>query len=69
VYVSSLSSTGEISHNLKEGRGAWIHVIKGSCSINGNTVTGGDAVAIEETGLITIKGAGEPSEIIVFDLT
>ena len=43
--------------------------LEGICSTDGNAVTGGDAVAIEETGLITIKGAGEPSEIIVFDLT
>ena len=68
VYVCSLSSSGEVSHNLKEGRGAWIHIIKGSCSINGSTVTSGDAVAIEQAGTITIKGAGEASELIVFDL-
>jgi redox-sensitive bicupin YhaK (pirin superfamily) len=68
VYVSSLSSSGEISHELNEGRGVWIHVIKGRCVINGTEVSGGDAVAIESAGTITMKGAGEASEVIVFDL-
>jgi redox-sensitive bicupin YhaK (pirin superfamily) len=66
--VSSLSSSGNVSHHLKEGRGAWIHVIKGTCSINGVEVKGGDAVAIETPGTISIEGTGETAEIILFDL-
>jgi redox-sensitive bicupin YhaK (pirin superfamily) len=68
VYVSSLSSSGEVSFDLKEGRGAWIHVIKGACAINGVEVKGGDAVAIEKPGAISITGSGEGSELILFDL-
>ena len=68
VYVSSLSPAGEVSHTLQEGRGAWIHVIKGSCVINGMKVTGGDAVAVEQPGVLSMKGTGDASELIVFDL-
>ncbi|MEY4669928.1 MAG: hypothetical protein RL518_2627 [Pseudomonadota bacterium] len=69
VYVSSLSPTGTVCHTLLEGRGAWIHVIKGRCSISGFEATGGDAVAIEQSGPITINGMGEATEVIVFDLS
>ena len=68
MYVSSLSSYGELSFDLKAGRGAWIHLIKGTCLINDSEVTAGDAVAIEQPGSIAIKGAGEPAELIIFDL-
>lgn len=68
VYVSSISPTGEVSHKLTEGRGAWIHVIKGSCTINGAEISGGDAVAIDKPCPITIAGAGSSAELILFDL-
>ena len=68
VYVCSLSPAGEISHDLKAGRSAWIHLIKGSCVINGMKVTGGDAVAVEQPGVLSMKGTGDASELIVFDL-
>ncbi len=68
VYVCSLSPAGEVSHTLQEGRGAWVHVVKGMCVIAGTEVTGGDAVALEQPGVVSIKGSGDSSEIIVFDL-
>ena len=68
VYVSSLSASGEIPFDLKDGRGAWIHIVQGSCLINGSEVNGGDAVAIEQPGSISIKGAADSTELIMFDL-
>jgi redox-sensitive bicupin YhaK (pirin superfamily) len=68
VYVSSLSATGEISHAVTEGRAAWIHVIKGSCSINGTTANGGDALVIEQAEVVLLRGVGAGAEVIVFDL-
>ncbi|MEN9847214.1 MAG: hypothetical protein RIS36_2361 [Pseudomonadota bacterium] len=68
VYVSSLSPSGEVSHALQEGRGAWIHVIKGGCAVNGVEVRGGDAAAIEKPGTISLLGGSEGAELILFDL-
>jgi len=68
VYVSCLSPTGSVSHEVREGRGAWIHVSKGMCSINDVELQGGDAVAIDKPGTIAIRGVGSPTEVIVFDL-
>lgn len=68
VYVSSLSPSGSVSHEVRDGRGAWIHVSKGTCSINDVELQAGDAVALDKPGTITIRGVGSQTEIIVFDL-
>jgi redox-sensitive bicupin YhaK (pirin superfamily) len=68
VYVSSIAAEGGVSHHLNEGRAAWVHIIKGSCTVNGSTVSGGDAVAIETAGDIIVRGSTEPCEVILFDL-
>ena len=68
VYVSSLALQGSISHLLQEGRAAWVHIIKGACTVNGAQVSGGDAVAIDKAGEIAMHGSNEPCEIILFDL-
>jgi redox-sensitive bicupin YhaK (pirin superfamily) len=68
VYVSSIAPDGGVSHRLNEGRAAWVHIIKGSCTVNGSTVSGGDAVAIETAGDIIVRCSAEPCEVILFDL-
>jgi redox-sensitive bicupin YhaK (pirin superfamily) len=68
IYVSSVEPGSTVSHPLAEGRAAWIHIIKGSCTVNGAPVSGGDAVALETSGDITVLGSTEPCEVIVFDL-
>ena len=68
VYVSSIAAEGGVSHHLNEGRASWVHIIKGSCTVNGSTVSGGDAVAIETAGDIIVRSSTEPCEVILFDL-
>lgn len=68
VYVSSIAPEGNVVHSVHKDRAVWIHIIKGSCTVNGSTVSGGDAVAIETSGEITIRGSIEPCEVILFDL-
>lgn len=68
VYVASLSSSDTIPFIVGQNRGVWIHVIKGSCSINDTPLTGGDAAAFDGREEIRLTGGNEPSEIIFFDL-
>lgn len=68
IYVSSLGANGETTFTVRPQRGAWIHVIKGVCSINGTELSGGDAAAFESEEIITLKGVSETSELVAFDL-
>ena len=67
VYNSILPAGAEVEHALGEGRHAWVQVVSGSITVNGESLGGGDgAAASGETGLV-LK-ATEDAEIILFDL-
>lgn len=68
VFVSTLAPQATVSHLLSQARGAWIHIIRGACSVNGTRLLSGDAVALEEAGEIVVSGEAEESEVILFDL-
>jgi redox-sensitive bicupin YhaK (pirin superfamily) len=68
VYVSNILEGREVCHSLPDKRGAWVHIIRGECSVNGTPLQGGDAAAIESPGEIVIQGLAKASDIILFDL-
>lgn len=68
VFVSSIEPQQTCHHTIGPQRAAWIHIIKGSCVVNGVTLSGGDAVAIESEGDITLRGGDQESEVALFDL-
>ena len=70
LYAARLATGDEVALPLRPGRGAWVHVATGSVDLNGQTLQAGDGAALEDETEIRIKGlpAGEPAELIVFDL-
>lgn len=68
VLTAVLSPKGKLSHTITPGRAAWVHVIKGSCGINGTSLTAGDAVAIESEGEFHLTGGDESCDVVLFDL-
>jgi redox-sensitive bicupin YhaK (pirin superfamily) len=52
---------------LAAGRGAWVHLAKGSATVNGKSLSAGDAAAMEAEAAITIT-ASAGSEVLIFDL-
>ena len=61
------SGVEELSYELASGRSAWIQVIRGEVTLNGESVRAGDGGAIEEESSGRIHG-GQDSEVLVFDL-
>ncbi len=47
---------------------AYVHLIQGSLNVNGETLTSGDALLIQDEAQIQIKD-GENAEVLVFELT
>ena len=67
LYVSLLNPEQEVSHQLGNGRHAWLQVAKGAVELNGNRLTQGDGAAISNEQKLGIKGL-ENAEILLFDL-
>ena len=68
LWLARLEIDQTVEHNLATGRHAWIHVAEGQVTLNGHTLSGGDAAAVtEEATPLTLTGS-KSSQVLVFDL-
>jgi redox-sensitive bicupin YhaK (pirin superfamily) len=67
LYASILNSDGTLTHALSPGRIAYVHVIRGEITVNGHTLTGGDALKIAQEDSAKLSDARN-AEILLFDL-
>ena len=67
IYRIRLKPGQTVTHKLKPGRGAWLHVADGALTLNGVPLATGDAASTEEPGMLTLT-ATRPTEAILFDL-
>jgi len=67
IYRIRLKPGQTVTHKLKPGRGAWLHVAEGALAMNGVPLATGDGASIEEHGTLTF-GAIQQTEAILFDL-
>lgn len=65
-YISSLAAGNEVAHKLGEGRHAYLFVIDGEVTLNGQTLHKADQARIKQEDLLTIK-ATEASELVLWD--
>ena len=67
VYQTKLDPGQTVRHELKPGRGAFLHVATGAATVNGRELVAGDGVAIEDEPTITVTGE-LTGEVLLFDL-
>jgi redox-sensitive bicupin YhaK (pirin superfamily) len=68
-FFAGLLAPGEsATHQLSQGRYAWLHVARGKLEVGGQELSAGDAAAFEAGGEIKLVGR-EPSEVLLFDLS
>lgn len=67
MYATRLDAGQSVRHVLRPGRGAWVHVARGSVSLNGEPLEAGDGASLKTAGELTLKGA-RASEVLVFDM-
>jgi hypothetical protein len=67
IYLVRLQPGQIVTHDLKAGRGAWLHVAEGALTLNGVELTTGDGASTEEPDKLTVT-ASEPTQAILFDL-
>ncbi|MFG0326916.1 MAG: pirin family protein [Phycisphaerales bacterium JB037] len=68
LYLASLASGDRVRHTIEPGRRVWVQIAEGSVTIAGETYSEGDAAILENETEVTIEGASDRSETVVFDL-
>ena len=67
LYRSVLASGEGITHELQQGRHAWVQVTRGNITLNGKPLHTGDGAAVSNEDHLKMEAA-EPAEVLVFDL-
>jgi redox-sensitive bicupin YhaK (pirin superfamily) len=69
IYATILEPGHSLTLPLDPGRLAYVHVATGHATVNGTALAGGDALKFSQgESAITLSGAAEGAEILVFDL-
>jgi len=67
LWLAKLDAGNRVSHQLAPGRHAWVHVAEGEVSLNGKTLSGGDAAAVTDETALELS-ATKPAQVLLFDL-
>lgn len=68
VYAALLDGADTVTHTLAAGRKAYVHVARGSVTVNGHVLAGGDGARISGESSIGFS-KGSQAEILLFDLS
>jgi redox-sensitive bicupin YhaK (pirin superfamily) len=67
VYLARLEPGKNVAHQLRTGRYAWVHIVRGSARINGAILHTGDGAAVSGEESLTFA-CEEHTEVLIFDL-
>ena len=67
LYAGLFDSNENASLNIAPGRKGYVHMIRGELVVNGQKITSGDAVLLEQENQIQLTHAHQ-AEVLVFDL-
>ncbi len=68
LYTTELAKTESVTHELRDGRYAWIQVARGAVNVNGQELKAGDGAAVTQETKLQISGNAYQSEVLLFDL-
>ncbi len=67
LYAALIDGKERVTHALAPSRRAYVHVARGSVTVNGQPLTAGDALKAEGLNEIAVEH-GEQAEVLLFDL-
>jgi len=67
LWMTRVAPGDRRTFELEPGRSGWLHVARGSVSLNGQPLREGDGVAARGEGPLELAG-GDTSEVLIFDL-
>lgn len=68
LYAGLFDGAETATLAISPQRKAYVHLIRGSLNVNGEMLSGGDALLIQDESAIHLKD-GEKAEVLVFDLS
>jgi redox-sensitive bicupin YhaK (pirin superfamily) len=68
LYLASLEAGEVVSHEPVRGRHAWLQVLRGEVSLNGQALAAGDGASASDEAELSIRAEG-PAEVLLFDLS
>jgi redox-sensitive bicupin YhaK (pirin superfamily) len=67
MLAGKLDAGAHATHRLAPGRGAWVHVARGSVQVGDIGLEAGDGAAVVDEGEVSLV-ARTPAEVLVFDV-
>jgi redox-sensitive bicupin YhaK (pirin superfamily) len=67
LYSALLQRGQHVVHEVKPGRGVWLHVVEGHISLGGLTLSQGDGVGITDEPSVSLT-ADDEAEVLLIDL-
>jgi len=67
LWMTRLAAGDARVHELAPARHAWLHVARGSLTLNGHALEEGDGAAISDEPRVELQGTGD-AELLLFDL-
>jgi hypothetical protein len=67
VYAALLDGADTAAHAIAKGRFGYVHVARGSVTVNGERLEGGDALKVSGETQLTLQDA-QQAEILLFDM-
>jgi redox-sensitive bicupin YhaK (pirin superfamily) len=70
VYATVLADEETVRHALAPGRHAWVQVVRGELTVNGQALRAGDGAAVSAEREVVLEGRGAArAEALLFDLS
>jgi redox-sensitive bicupin YhaK (pirin superfamily) len=67
VYAGLFAKGEHAELPIAKGRAAWVHIARGKAKVNGNELSAGDALALEDEKAVQVEGV-DAADVLVFDL-
>lgn len=67
LYAALIEARQTLTHELAQGRKAWVQVARGKIELNGQPLREGDGVAIEDLPTVSLAGTSA-AEVLLFDM-
>jgi redox-sensitive bicupin YhaK (pirin superfamily) len=68
LYATRLGNGESVNYEPTAGRILWMHLAKGAITLNGQALTAGDSAAVTAETALTLTGASDDAEALLFDL-